>query len=75
VRARILALLKLGTQTWLTVFVTTIYNVAMLWGVLRGDLPWKDYVFAIGPANTMVLAYWMGSETALRDPGRKDAAE
>lgn len=57
-----------GTQTWLTIFVTTVYNLALLYGVMSQGLSWKDYIFAVGPINTMVMAFWLGSETALRQP-------
>ncbi len=61
--------LNAAMQTWLTVFVTTVYNFVLGWGVFSGKLTFKDYIFAVGPINTMVMAFWMGSETALREPG------
>jgi hypothetical protein len=61
--------LNAGTQTWLTIFVTTIYNFALLYGVLTGGLTWDNYIMSVGPVNTMVMAFWLGSETAMRQPG------
>ncbi len=55
-----------ATQTWLTIFVTTIYNFVLAWGVVFGSLTFKDYIFAVGPVNTMVMAFWLGSETTRR---------
>lgn len=72
---RSLAVVTAGTQTWLTIFVTTIYNVILAWGVIAGALPFKDYIFAVGPINAMVFAFWLGSETALRTPPARPGTE
>jgi hypothetical protein len=65
-----MAVITAGTQTWLTIFVTTIYNIILGWGVVTANLTFKDYIFAVGPINTMVMAFWLGSETALRQPSQ-----
>ncbi len=58
-------------QAWITLFVATIYNLVLAAGVLNGMLPFKDYIFAVGPVNTMIMAFWLGGELALRDPKRR----
>lgn len=65
---RAMTVITAGTQTWLTIFVTTIYNLILGWGVVTANLTFKDYIFAVGPINTMVMAFWLGSETAMRQP-------
>lgn len=63
-----MAVVTAGTQTWLTIFVTTFYNVVLGWAVFTGLLKIQDFIMAVGPVNTMVMGFWLGGEAALRDP-------
>lgn len=66
--AEFLKKLTAATQTWLTIFVTTLYNFVLVWGVYADKLPFKDYIFAVGPVNAMVMAFWLGRENGRSNP-------
>jgi hypothetical protein len=65
------ALNKLA-RPYLTAMVATAFNTICGWGVVTGKLPFKDYIMAIGPINSMIVGFWFGERSALKLPG-KDA--
>jgi hypothetical protein len=57
-----------GIQAWLTIFVTTVYNAVLAIGLFHGKVSFQEYIMAVGPINTMVMAFWLGSETRAAQP-------
>ena len=62
-----LALNKM-VRPYLTFFIATIYNLLLAWAVLSGKLKVVDYMPAVGPMNDMLLGFWFGEKSALKDP-------
>lgn len=56
-------------RPYLTVLITTIYNVTLLIALYGGKLEVKEYILAIGPVNAMVMGFWFGERAALKRPG------
>lgn len=54
-------------RPFLTVLVTLLYNGTLLAAVCLGSLPIKDYITAIGPVNAMVMGFWFGERSRVRD--------
>lgn len=65
------ALNKLA-RPYLTVLITTIYNLALLAALYFGKLEVKEYILAIGPMNAMIIGFWFGERAALKRPGEKE---
>lgn len=55
-------------RPYLTVLITTIYNVTLLIALYFGKLETKEYIMAIGPVNAMVMGFWFGERAALKRP-------
>lgn len=51
-------------RPYLTVLVTTVYNVALLVAVGAGKLEVKEYILAVGPTNAMIIGFWFGERAA-----------
>lgn len=56
-------------RPYLTVLITTIYNVTLLLALYLGKLEVREYILAIGPVNAMVMGFWFGERAALKQPG------
>lgn len=59
---------KMG-RPFLTVLVTTVYNIALLIGLVNGQLKVMEYITAVGPTNAMIIGFWFGERK-----GNNDAA-
>lgn len=59
------AINKMG-RPFLTVLVTTLYNLALLAALGMGTLKISDYIMAMGPSNSMIIGFWFGERSALR---------
>ena len=52
-------------RPFLTVLISTLYNVALLVGLAMGALPVHDYITAVGPTNAMIIGFWFGERKSL----------
>jgi len=52
----------------ITYSVTGLYNAAMLYGVATGKISFQEYMTAIGPVNALLMGFWFGERSALKDP-------
>lgn len=59
-------------RPYLTVFITTLYNVICVWALVEGELKIIEYIAAIGPTNSLVLGFYFGERAALKIPGKDD---
>jgi hypothetical protein len=59
-------------RPYLTVVITTIYNVTLLIALVMNKLEVKEYIMAIGPVNAMVMGFWFGERAALKNPENKE---
>jgi hypothetical protein len=50
----------------LTVLITGVYNVAMVWGLISGSMTGSEYAQSVGPANMLILGFWFGERSALK---------
>lgn len=55
-------------RPYLTVLITTIYNLALLIALSKGVLEVREYILAIGPTNAMIIGFWFGERAALKRP-------
>lgn len=55
-------------RPYLAILISTLYNLVLLWAVVSGMLPIKEYILAIGPANAMIIGFLFGERAALKDP-------
>lgn len=53
-------------RPYLTVVITTIYNVTLLTALVMDKLEVREYILAIGPVNAMVMGFWFGERAALK---------
>lgn len=53
-------------RPYLTVLITTVYNIALLIAVGIGALEVRDYILAIGPTNAMIIGFWFGERAATK---------
>ena len=60
-------------RPYLTFFITTLYNCLLAWALVKGKLKIVEYITAVGPMNAMILGFWFGEKSALKDP--KTAAD
>lgn len=51
-------------RPYLTVLITTIYNLALVACVWKGKLQVKEYILAVGPTNAMIIGFWFGERAA-----------
>lgn len=56
-------------RPYLTVLITTIYNVTLLTALVMNKLEVREYILAIGPVNAMIMGFWFGERAALKQPG------
>ncbi|RUM27731.1 MAG: hypothetical protein DSY42_09535 [Aquifex sp.] len=56
----------------LMTFIT--FEVSMIYGVVSGTLSFSEFVNVFTPINSMILGFWFGERSALKDP-RKILAE
>lgn len=61
-------------RPYLTVLITTMYNAALVYGLLRGKIEFKEYIMAMGPTNAMIIGFWFG-ERAATNRQIKDSGE
>ncbi len=47
-------------------FIT--FEVSMIYGLYSGKLTFSEFVNVFTPINTMLLGFWFGERTALKDP-------
>ena len=55
-------------RPYLTLFIATLYNVALVWALVVGKLDVKDYIGTVGTTNSMIVGFWFAEKAALRDP-------
>ena len=51
-------------RPYLTVLVTTVYNVTLVAGVASGKLDFEQYVMTVGPTNALIIGFWFGERAA-----------
>ncbi len=52
----------------LTFGIAGMFNVAMLIGLFTGKVSFQEYLQALGPTNSMLIGFWFGERSALKDP-------
>ncbi len=52
----------------LTFAITEMFNVAMLVGLFTGKVSFQEYLTTLAPVNSMLLGFWFGERSALKDP-------
>lgn len=52
----------------LTFFVAGVFNVALLAGLVVSKVSFQDYITTLAPINSMLLGFWFGERSALKDP-------
>lgn len=55
-------------RPYLTFFITTLYNVLLAWALVNEKIKVMEYITAVGPMNAMILGFWFGEKSALKDP-------
>lgn len=63
-----IALHKLA-RPYLTVLITTVYNIALLVCLCMNKLGVNDYILAVGPMNAMIIGFWFGERAAAKRQG------
>lgn len=59
----------------LTYGIALLYNGAMVGGLMFGKVDFAQYMAAMGPVNAMLMGFWFGERSALKDPKRKTPLE
>lgn len=54
-------------RPFLTALVTTVYNIALLIGLINGQLKVMEYITAVGPTNAMIIGFWFGERKATHE--------
>jgi len=54
----------------ITFFVVGSFNTALLVGLLTGEVSFREYMSTLAPINSMLLGFWFGERSALKDPRR-----
>lgn len=52
----------------LTFAVTGVFNVALLVGLVLNQVSFQEYITTLAPMNSMLLGFWFGERSALKDP-------
>jgi len=52
----------------ITFFVVGSFNVALLVGLFTGKVSFQEYMSTLAPINSMLLGFWFGERSALKDP-------
>ena len=72
---RLFAAANKVVRPYLTLFITTLYNVLLAGAVMTNHLTVRDYIVAIGPTNAMILGFWFAEKAALKNPKADDAGD
>jgi len=54
----------------ITFLVVGAFNSALLVGLFTGEISLKEYMSTLAPVNSMLLGFWFGERSALKDPRR-----
>ncbi len=54
----------------LTFAITGAFNITLLVGVFTGKITFEQYLTTLAPVNSMLLGFWFGERSALKDPRR-----
>ncbi len=52
----------------ITFFVVGAFNGALLVGLFTGKVSFQEYMSTLAPINSMLLGFWFGERSALKDP-------
>jgi len=52
----------------ITFLVVGSFNTALLVGLLTGEVSFREYMSTLAPINSMLLGFWFGERSALKDP-------
>lgn len=52
----------------LTILVAAVFNVAAMWAFMKGVINWEQFATALGPTNGMIIGFWFGEKSALKNP-------
>lgn len=72
---RLCVALNKMVRPYLTFFITTLYNLVLVWAVLNDKMKLMEYITAVGPMNAMILGFWFGEKSALKNPQTGDDAK
>jgi len=56
----------------ITISTFLIFEVSMIYGVATGKLSFSEFIQTFTPINTMLLGFWFGERSALKDPRKAE---
>jgi len=52
----------------LTLWITLLFTVTLTVGLILKKLSFSDYITTMGPIMSMLIGFWFGERSALKDP-------
>ncbi len=73
-RSKTIDKLTRSVRPILTFGITAVFNITLLAGLFTGKASFQDYLSTLAPINSMLIGFWFGERSALKDP-RKSLTE